>query len=324
MSDFNVYSGQDLLNIKSEDDKYIVEDILWEKDVVFLVGDAKAGKSILSMQIACSLTSGDPFLKTYEVYKPCSVLYVQMEGSLYESVSRMKEMVYPDMGINWEPSLFNLLYCKSLSLDTQEGMNSFMSVIDKMPVKPEVIFIDPLYMAMQGDLIDNQASRQMVKNLRIIKDTLNCVMVILHHEHRQKRDREGMFINESGSQSIFGSFVWRAFASHVISLKKRDDGVRILSCDTQRSGKVIENIELRMIQPHPLQFELVGDEQNPYVMETLECIKNNGAMLVKDIITKSKLSRSAVTHSLCVLQKDKKIHKVDPKRRPALYTITKE
>jgi len=323
VSDFDLYTGSQLLGMKSEEDKFLIEHILWEKDVVFLIGDAKAGKSILAMQMACALTCGEAFLGNFEVFNSLNVLYIQMEGTLHETVNRLKEMTC-DQGVLWNPEKFFLFYCKNLPLDTTEGFDLFRETLKKIP-KPDVIFLDPLYMAMQGDLIDNQHARAMIKNLRYIKDAGDCSLIILHHEHRPSKDREGRFLPEPGSESIFGSFVWRAFANHIIVLKKSKEGHRRISCDTQRSGKVLENIEIEMVQPHPLYYKIKGEIQRPYIKEILGLVQGADqikGITIEQLVKKSGLSKAAVYISVSILQREKRIQKVDCSRRPAHYIQT--
>ena len=75
-----------------ETNQPIIDGVLWEGDVLMLLGSEKAGKSILGLQLAFCLTSGQPFLDKYAVPVPCSVLYIQTEGKPSEMVERMLAM----------------------------------------------------------------------------------------------------------------------------------------------------------------------------------------------------------------------------------------
>jgi hypothetical protein len=321
MSEFRLYTAKDLIDMPDEEDKYIVEGLLWERDHVMLIGKDKAGKSILSLQLACAIVSGTPFLSTYEVPIPMNVLYVQMEGKIQDTKERFKSMIAVG-GIECNPSRLFILNCKSVALDSIEGLNTFKHVMNELP-QIGVIILDPLYMAMSGDLIDNLHARNMCRNLRDITDTFNCALVLIHHQHRPPSDGRGGRVEETGSDSIFGSFVWRAFPDHVLSLYVRKDEVRLLTCDTQRSGKVIKNIELGLIHPYPLYFEVRGTDQKAYVHEINAYMYKNvdvsKGITAKELQEKTKYSESAVKKSLMVLDKEGKITKLNPGHRPVKY-----
>lgn len=322
MPKFQLYDGNELMNVSVAEDKYLIENVLWENDHMFIIGKDKVGKSILALQMACALTSGDAFLSKYSVYQPMSVLYLQMEGKLQDTVERLKSMT-SQTGVAWDPDRFFLLYYNCIALDTQQGYGELMQIIKHIPYKPEVIFLDPLYMAMEGDLIDNKCARNMVKNLRQISETLDCSLVILHHQRRPVKDKEGNVKEDLTDGNIFGSFVWKAFADHLFSIHMRKDGLRLLTCNTQRTGRVIENVELKLINPYPLLFEVVGEDQKPYVDNVYHHIKykvdNTIGITIIGLTGDLKLSKSAVEKSVAILQKEGKIIKLDPKRRPAYY-----
>jgi RecA-family ATPase len=321
-SEFRVYTGLELINTPTLEERYLVEGILWEGDHVFLLGKEKSGKSILALQMACALTCGSAFLGSYEIPEPMQVLYVQTEGKKHETVERIKAMI-SEGGVTWNPSLFHLLYYHSLSLDTNEGLNHFRQLIQPFP-RPRVIFIDPLYMSMQGDLVDNQAARVMVKHLRKISEELSASIVIVHHQHRPIRDNSGSFVEETGDESIFGSFVWKAFADHILTLHLRKDKIRLLSCHTQRTSKVISNVELNLVQPIPLYYEILGEDQKPYVQEVYNYMISNlngNTITARQLEVATKLSSSAVKKSLGILMKESKVANTNIGHRPSLYGL---
>ena len=57
MSNFGVYLGKQFFGLKLKKRKFLVENVIREKDSVILVGNEKSGKSLLTFQLICSLTS---------------------------------------------------------------------------------------------------------------------------------------------------------------------------------------------------------------------------------------------------------------------------
>ncbi len=319
-SDFRVYTGIELVNRPMEEDPYLIEGILWEGDCMFLLGKEKSGKSILALQLVCALVSGTPFLSKYEVVEPMEVLYVQTEGKVHETAERIKNMTC-EQGVSWSPARFNLLYYHSLALDTDPGYNQFRQLIGHL--NPRVIILDPLYMSMQGDLSDNTTARRMVRNLRRLAEEFNSSLVVVHHQHRPYRNKQGEQVIDGGDDSIFGSFVWKAFADHVMSLYVRKDKVRLLTCHTQRSARVIENVEMQLIAPYPLLYSIIGEDQKPYVREVLEHILKTvdprKGVTAKELEVSMTLSKSAIKKSLMILHKESHIRILNVGHRPCLY-----
>ena len=75
-------------------------------------------------------------------------------------------------------------------------------------IKPRVIFIDPLYMCMEGSLSDDLAARTASKNIRVLNEVFGCSNMITHHEHRQIRAKKTDGYVVEGDNAVMGSFVW--------------------------------------------------------------------------------------------------------------------
>ena len=309
------------MSLEHDPDNYLIEAILWERQTVVLLAREKVGKSLLSLQMACSLSCGEALFGEYEILEPMQVLYIQTESTRSETIERLKNMT-GNNGLTWNPDNFYLYSTHSMALDTQEGYDHLLGLLHEYHLKPRVIFVDPLYMSMQGGLTDDLASRHMSSHLRQLADTFEAAMVVNHHEHRPKKDQKGDWIDE-GDASIMGSFVWKAFPNHIIHLRLRPDGLRSLECTTQRSSRVIKDLRLELVQPHPLYYRIHGTPDHmPYVDTVRKWVLNRSKpVCAKTIIDGTGLSRSAVMKSLSYLsdQRNKVLYKVNPGRRPTLY-----
>lgn len=86
----------DWLNPPTNTAKVIVPDIISAGQVVSLVGQGGTGKSLLMLDIAMALSSGQSVLGHPEL-DPMSVLYVDMENPLAEVCTRRDRLGYlPD------------------------------------------------------------------------------------------------------------------------------------------------------------------------------------------------------------------------------------
>lgn len=250
------YPGESFLDLEIKGSDPLIEEVLFERDNSILLGREKAGKSIMALQMMCHLTSGEPFLGRYRIPKQINVAYVQGEGKLANTQANLKNMT---RSIHMDKTRFCLFYYPSLALDTDEGLMELRLQIESWK-KPDLIILDPLYMLMQGDLLSSTDAKRFVANLRELSEHFQSTNLLVHHGHRPKRNQDGSILNE-GDDSIFGSFVWKAYPDHILNLERVTGNKfqRRLSCDTQRMGNLIDSIDIVFIEPTPLYFELKGD-----------------------------------------------------------------
>jgi len=321
-----ILTGVELMKLRSSPDNYIVEKMVWQGDIVILLASEKVGKSIFALQMACALTCGDYFMQEYEVPNSKKVLYIQAEGTREETKTRIEQMTSKG-GVKWNPHNFYHMFPPSLALDTDEGFNDIVDKIYKTEFHPEVMFIDPLYMAMEGDLIDNKRSRLFCRNMRRLKERFNCTIVIVHHKRRPQTNYRGQGVKlNKQDDTIMGSFVWKAFPSHIINLQKLKNNIRKLTCETQRSGVTIRDMELKMVEPLPLMY-VVNDSPDcmPYVDRVFNFLKGCKDPQSADMAMKGTgLSDSAVRKSYRRLIETKKIHKINEGHTPTLYAVRGE
>ena len=150
MGNSGIYSAEELLAWKTCSIEPLIEGLIWEKDNIFIIGTEKVGKSILALQFAFALTSGQPLFGEYKVKHTCPTLYVQTEGKLDETKERIEAM----LKVN-ECDTRNLwiAYFPSLTIDTDGGLQAFISLVEARDIKPQIIILDPLYHSIKGNLV---------------------------------------------------------------------------------------------------------------------------------------------------------------------------
>lgn len=296
----------------------LIDGVLWEKDVIMLLGSEKAGKSILSLQMAFCLTSGHAFLDKYTVYQPTPVLYLQTEGKPSEMVDRMTAM---KAALDIDDTNFFHLYQRFFPLDVKEIVDALIIEIDKLPVKPKVIFVDSLYTSMLGDLSDNTDVRRLFSILSPLLERYNCAVVLIHHETKPSHDEKGNMMDK-GDKASFGSVFLRAWVGHILYLKMHRDKSRTLSCDTQRCGKVLEREDLILVEPNPLCFE-IKEDKTPSIAKLRIALegRKEGGYSIEDLEKMTGLSRPSIERGLRVMAKDS-ITSHDG-RKPRKYWICK-
>ncbi len=282
----------------------LIQGVLWEGDVMMLLGTEKAGKSILGLQMAFCLTTGTPFLDKYTIPHPVPVLYIQTEGKENEMVEeRMRHMANT---IDLEETRFARLFYHFLPLDSHATILRLLDAIKQLPEPPRVIFVDSLYTSMMGDLNENQPVRQFITTVSHLMRELSTSLVLIHHETKEQW-MEGRLVDR-GDRASYGSVFLRAWVSHILYLKKHKDKSRTLSCDTQRSGKVLEQEELILIEPDPLCFQIKGDYA-PYIELTLHHLSKAQGLTRGELQERTGLSMGALEKGLRQLLLTNKVTK---------------
>lgn len=260
MSDFGTYKGDELLNLDIKPREWLVEGLIRAKDSVILVGNEKSGKSLFLFQLVYSLTSQRPFLDHYKITKPCKVTYFQLEGELNDSVDRIRRIhkTHELIGHN-----FILKFYPPLELQSETYRISFEKTIidDWQGETPDILIIDPIYFSFFGGMNNDEQVRRFIGNIRCLKEKLGCAVLLVHHTHKTRFAVDGTVIEE-GDEAIFGSKFLKAWADHILMFtydKKKD--LRILSCNTQRSGDIVKECVLRLIEPDPLYFEIYEEKK---------------------------------------------------------------
>lgn len=254
---FGSWTGTELLHADFPNGKPLIENLIYEHDNVLLVGREKANKSTLVLQMMCALSSGEPLFEEFEVPASTNSVYVQAEGKIQNTKSNFENM---RKAVPNDPERMRFIYRHALPLDTQPGFDFLLNEITKWGRKVDVVFIDPLYQSMSGDLRDQQDASKMTANLRLLQGSFECTIVLVHHGHRPIRDERREVVDE-GDDATFGSFVWKAWPDTVLLMErtKGHKNLRRLSCDTQRMGNVVESVELVLVEPSPFCLQLRGE-----------------------------------------------------------------
>ncbi len=252
MIELPLYSSN-FLREQLQPSESIIDKVAWEGDLIMLLGSEKAGKSILAQQMAVAITSGSLFLNKYKVPKKRKIMYLQCEGKRSDYIKRMNNMRW---ALPCDDEYFFHIPKKFLPIDIDEYFNPLEAHIALH--RPEVLFVDPLYMAMSGDLIDNKASRNFLAKISYLMDTYNLTVIMIHHDSKEQYDKEHKKV-QRGDRGSYGSVFFRANVDHILYLNKQKDQSRTLTCDTQRSGDILTEETLILVQPRPLLFEIKTD-----------------------------------------------------------------
>lgn len=297
-SEYGVFSGEDIYAYDGTKNP-IIDSILYEKDVICISAFPGVGKSLLIMQMLSNLTTGEPFLETYEITKPQNVLYVQTEGDRAETIERMKNM---QRVIKIDNTRWAHMNVSCVTLNTDRGLQDFLAMAHKPKMKFDIIIIDPLYTTVKGSLSDDTVATDWVRNVREIRNQFDCTFIVLHHDGKELY-HEGHVIDK-GNSNIFGSTFWAAFLSNNYKLKVKPDGTRVLDLGKERSGKMIDSLTMQLVEPSPLYYTLGAHPPDSTEKIKLILKANGKAMHLKELVKMTNLSRATVYRALRYIQKD--------------------
>jgi len=314
---------EEMMNLPHEENNYLIDKFLWEGQVAMILAKEKVGKSILSKQMICSLTSGEALFDEYDVARKCNICYLQLEGDRGETKTRFKSMT---QAIPVGKERFFWRFYDKLHLDTVADTERLLTELRSLEKQIDVIFIDPVYMACSGSLSNDEPVRNMIGNIRKVQEEFNCAVILVHHEHRPTKDQSGRYVEE-GDNAIMGSFAFKAFVSHVIRVTKpkKDSPIRMLTCDTQRNGGVETGVSL-VLTDNPLMYKKQSPDMPKGMAETVyKFIKarKHGASS-KDFFETHQTPISTVNRAVISLKKSGHIEKIGKKGKgEVIYGVVK-
>lgn len=191
--------------------------------------------------------------------------------------------------------------------------------------KPELVIIDPLYAACKGDLMHNDPIKEFLHIIRCLAEEVGCAVMIVHHMTKPSRNQEGK-VNPRSDRDAYGSAFILAAVDHCFWLErwtKTDDKKDcLLRCDTQRGGDIVTDMRLRLEEPDPLHFYIVGKhEEEEHKILTLLKSSTDG-MNFSEILKKSRVGRTTTYRILKDLQNTRIVVKSDT--RPVKYSVRKD
>lgn len=307
------YTAKELLNTELLGSKPLIENFLYECDNVLLLGKEKANKSTLALQICCHLSCAKPLFNQFEIPRAINCVYIQAEGKLGSTQTNLRNML---KSIPCDPENILFLYYPNIPLNKPEGLEQIIRDIESWK-KPELIVVDPLYQSMSGDICSQEESSNMTGNLRLLAQTYSAALILVHHAHRPFKNQEGEIIDE-GDDSVFGSFVWKAFPDTVFLLEKvkGHSHYRRFSCSTQRMGNVVSELELMLIEPEPFCLSLRDGQP---IDQLIELNIGSTPISIKELIDKTGRSRQNIHYAIQRLLSKGRILKAPSSNSALLY-----
>lgn len=323
---YDVVEGQDILTEDQENKDPIVEGLLYPEDYIMIVAEEKMGKTIISQQLTCNLSKGEPFLGVFDVPKPVKVWYFATEGKKRDLKDRFIRM---NMAVEIDTAMVKLFPTR-FRFNTSEGMASLREIVaERQDCLPDVIIIDALYRAVKGSIKDDQSVNEFHDVMGwLSKQCNNAAIILVHHMTKPQRGIDGQYFSRSDKDS-FGSAFLAAAVDHILWIERWKKGEdddehckdKVIRCDTQRGGNIPEALRIRLIEPKPLYFQVVSkhDEEKHKVISVLKAAKDG--LCLNEILKRTKIKRSTAYIVIGELIGDKMITKQGTKERIYRYAF---
>ena len=209
--------------------KNLTEDVDWmahgfmtEQSITMLYATDGIGKSIVGIQGSLELASGLPLLKGFHLEKEFKVIYVVAERSIKEPTKRIKRMIQ-------DPDLAGKIKFNNLTITTEfQGRDlsnsaqslALLEIIRKHSEKMggvDIIFFDPLYALVKGDLKEDKAINPVFDFFRTCGVEFGASIFFVHHENRGSRE---VGATERTGQDFYGNKFISGLCTAVWHMKK--------------------------------------------------------------------------------------------------------
>lgn len=314
--EYGVFWG-DKLYTDAPKKEAIIDNILYKGDTMCISSDPGTGKSVLLLQLLANLTTRQAFLDTYAVREKQNVLYVQTEGERGETLDRAECM---KKGLSIDDSRWVHINLPGLKLNTQAGLMELVEKAREPKMEFGTTMFDPLYTTIEGSMSTDEIATDWIRNIRTFKSLFKCSIIAAHHEVKENIYKGQPYRRKKGN--VFGSVFWGAFFNTVFKFTEYK-GIHYLECGKQRSGKIIDKIEMKLLEPKPLMF--VNDDAN-LELTTIKLSKfmkeHMDEKTVKKIVRESGIPQASVYRAIKRLRANNLISNIEEEGES--YYIWKE
>jgi hypothetical protein len=230
-SKFRVYTAEELAELPPV--QWLVQDVVPSDALVALVGPSGVGKTFVSLDLACSVAVGTPWLG-HRMGTAAPVLYIAAEGTAGLRTRLTAWAESHGLALGALPLGF---ICETVNLMDPDDPTHVIRAMTRMPVPPGCVVIDTLHRAMPGG--DENSAKDVgivVAAADRIRRVAGCTVVLVHHT---KKDADV----ERGSTAL------RA-ACDTLMLLKDEDGTLSLECEKQKDAAAFDPVAIHLTPAH--------------------------------------------------------------------------
>lgn len=187
-----VYSGEDLLRIKDDKNRWIVPGIIPRGGRVFIYGEGSTYKSTVIFDLCVAVSSGGYLLRQFPINIYGPTLVVSTEGNIYENKERLlRHCRAHDVNL----ADISLHYCQEpFLLDDVTERDELRECIEQ--IHPAIVVLDPLDSFFVGDENSAKETKPVRRFLDAMCRGFETTFILIHHESKKGELR--------GSSALYG------------------------------------------------------------------------------------------------------------------------
>ena len=275
--------GIDLLEyIKTVSDKvdWLANGFIADNSITMLYATDGIGKSLIGIQAALELSSGLPVFKTFDVEKKYKIIYCMAERSIKEPLKRIKSMIQ-DVDLAGKIDFSNFTITTEFQGRDVGNPSEAEALLNKLKEHAEVmegidiVFFDPLYALVKGDLKDDKAINGVFNFFRRVGNELGANVFFVHHENRGSRE---VGATSRTGQDFYGNKFISGLCTAVWHMvKPKDDQFKTIILNEKDS-------ESCLLQ----KFSLIYDPEFNTVRADTSVSPKNRKILIEQFLKKQK------------------------------------
>ena len=262
MLEQKVISFHDIVNDDSEPPPPIIDDgVLLDRSLLLIVGQPKANKSFLALNMGVAIASGTDFAG-FTVVDKHRVLFLSAEGGYYSNRERIKTITADIDEADLHEIFFSTKVVPDLGNDADDTI--FKECIEKY--NPKVLILDPFIRFHTADENSSSSMSNIFAKIRKLIDGHDIAVILVHHE------------GKNASKGGRGSSVIHAEYDSCIKIRK------------QKNAKHKVEFDMRHVEtPEPKELVFNTDTfwfEDPYKSSPIvEYLKTNGSSSKNDIVS---------------------------------------
>jgi hypothetical protein len=212
-------------------EEWIVEPLLAKRRLVALYSAPKVGKSLLMLELAASMASGQPVLGNLAT-EPIRTLYIDFENDPRGDIrERLRSM---DFGPEQLDNLCYLSYPTLAKLDTAQGAQQLMAAVEEYDC--QVVVIDTVSRSVQGDENENDTWLAFYRHTGLLMKQKEIAMIRLDHSGKDESKGQRGGSAKSGDVDA----VWK--------MKKISENGFRLTCEANRFQIAEQVVDLERVE----------------------------------------------------------------------------
>jgi archaellum biogenesis ATPase FlaH len=241
----------ELLSNSSQAIDWRVVGLFPSQGVCIVAGEGGVGKSWLSMDLALSVSRGEPWMGHYPT-KPCTVLYVDLENSKNLMSLRFNKLAKAQGLAPTDVTNIHLHKSDTLPMDTRAGYEALCQAIEQTGAR--LVVLDSLTRIHSGDENTVKDMARLSRALLSVASKYEACIVVLDH------------LGKAGN-GLRGSTEKRAVAETIIEAEEFDAVNTVMQLKVTKLRATGDKpkpflVELEDISPNETVVRLVGENED--------------------------------------------------------------